>query len=302
MQTDNLALYGMPYYVLVNEPSDELFYFFDYDVRSAAINMEFQHFHAFHELFIPLAAETACVIEGEYFELQPFDIVAIPPNVLHKSYYGTNVPSKRLVIQFNLPLNIPGLANEHEQLLNVFDRKKPVFRGSGELQERLFCLLNDIFASAQKGDAMRNLEVHIRFIEFLTLLFQNQGENSYSSCIVQSPLEKTVYSVTAYIHSHYMDELSLEFLAWKFEISPCYLSHQFKKITGFTLTNYIQMTRVRNVQSMLANTQTPITDIAESCGFLSFSQFNRVFKKHSGISPTQYRKENQSHHWEHHGM
>lgn len=83
-------------------------------------------------------------------------------------------------------------------------------------------------------------------------------------------------------------------LAQKFFISSYYLSHQFKDVTGFTLTDYIQMTKVRNVQAMLINTSIPITEAALNCGFNSFSQFNRVFRKHIGLSPSQYRKRHQS--------
>ena len=54
------------------------------------------------------------------------------------------------------------------------------------------------------------------------------------------------------------------------------------------------MTKVRSVQALLINTQTPITEAAMTCGFTSFSQFNRVFRKHIGMSPSQYRKENQN--------
>ena len=54
------------------------------------------------------------------------------------------------------------------------------------------------------------------------------------------------------------------------------------------------MTKVRNVQSILLNTRMPITDAALSCGFTSFSQFNRVFQKHIGMAPSQYRKQHRT--------
>ena len=47
----------------------------------------------------------------------------------------------------------------------------------------------------------------------------------------------SIYSVTSYIHAHYFEDLSLDTLAQKFYISSCYLSHQFKDVTGFTLTD-----------------------------------------------------------------
>ena len=50
------------------------------------------------------------------------------------------------------------------------------------------------------------------------------------------------------------------------------------------------MTRVRNVQAVLLRGDTPITEAALGCGFTSFSQFNRVFRKHIGMTPSEYRR------------
>ena len=103
-------------------------------------------------------------------------------------------------------------------------------------------------------------------------------------------LTSKVYSITSYIHEHYKENLSLDFLAKQFYISSYYLSHQFKKITGFTLINYIQMTRIRNAQQLLLSSdKMKVTAISNSCGFVSFSQLNRTFNKYCGTSPSKFR-------------
>lgn len=298
MLIQNLALYEDKYYIRVNEENDPLFYFFDYDVRSAEINMQFQHFHTFYELCVLLCPNAIHFVEGKPYELQAFDIIGIPPNVLHQTQYPAGDPCKRLIIQLSLPRHVAGLSNEYEQLLHIFHQEVPIFRFDMELRKKLYQRLNDIYLLAPKKDPMRDLIIHQKFIEFLTLLFLNQEQNKYSNETEMSPLEKKIYSITSYIHTHYQDDLSLDFLAQKFGISNCYLSHQFKSVTGFTVTDYIQMTRIRNVQALLINTQIPITEAAAPCGFNSFSQFNRVFRKHIGMSPSQYRKQNQMQHSE----
>ena len=294
MLLQNLALYEDKYYIRVKEEGDALFYFFDYDTRSADINMPFQHFHTFYELCILLSPHATHFLEGKPYELQAFDIMGIRPNRLHRTQYPAGDPCRRLIIQFSLPKNVEGLGNEFEKLVSIFDREVPIFRYEQELRQAIYRKLNDIFLLADKTDPMRDLIIHLKFIEFLTLLYLNQDKNLYSDASELTPMEKKIYSITGYIHTHYSEDLTLEGLAQKFYISSCYLSHRFKDVTGFTLTDYIQMTRVRNVQSLLLNSRIPITEAASICGFSSFSQFNRVFQKHIGMSPTQFRKQNQA--------
>lgn len=296
MIIQNLALYQEKYYIHVNKENDTIFYFFDYDVRSADINMQFQHFHTFYELCILLCPNAVHFVEGIPYEVQAFDIVGISPNRLHKTQYPAGKPCKRLIIQFNMPAQVDGLSNEYEQLLNIFNRKVPIFRFDSELQKRLYGKLNDIYQLAPKKDPMRNLIIHQKFIEFLILLFLNQNCNIYSIETNLTELEQKIYSVAGYIHAHYPEDLSLDLLAKHFCISASYLSHRFKQVTGFSVTDYIQMTRIRNVQALLINTKIPITEVAEPCGFNCFSQFNRVFRKHIGMSPSKYRKQRQSQH------
>ena len=98
MIIQNLTLYEDKYRIRVNEEKDTLFYYFDYDVRSADINMRFQHFHTFYEICIMLCPNTSHFIEGVPYQLQPFDIVGISPNVLHKSQYPAGKPCQRIII------------------------------------------------------------------------------------------------------------------------------------------------------------------------------------------------------------
>lgn len=293
MLIQNLALYEERYAVRVNEENAPLFYYFDWDVRSKEINMQFQHFHTFYELCVMLCPDTKHFLEGKPYLLQTFDIVGIPPNMLHMTQYPEGDPSKRLIIQFSLPPKIDGLNDEYQRLLRIFHEGTPIFRFDPETQKKLYRKLNDIFLLAPKRDPFRDLIIHIKFLEFLTLLNLHSSQNQYTDQAALSGTEQKMYAIASYIHSHYAEELTLEDLASRFFISPCYLSHQFKAVTGFTLTNYVQMTKVRNVQSMLLNTRIPITEAALSCGFNSFSQFNRVFQKHIGMSPSQYRRRNQ---------
>jgi AraC-like DNA-binding protein len=77
-------------------------------------------------------------------------------------------------------------------------------------------------------------------------------------------------------------------------MSPYYLSHQFKAVSGFNLNRYINRTRISNARSLLIESDATITDIAFQCGFKSISQFNRTFKKIVNLTPREYKNKHQT--------
>lgn len=128
-------------------------------------------------------------------------------------------------------------------------------------------------------------------MEFLSLIYLYRDKNAYKDQVDFDNITNKIYSITACIHNRYTEDLSLASLSKEFYVSSYYLSHQFKRITGFTLTDYISLTRVRNAQTLLLSTDEPITDIALQSGFKSFSQFNRAFNKFLQTSPSRFRRE-----------
>ncbi len=290
MLIDNTLIYEQQYKIEIGQPGRNLFYFFDYDERYYSINMEFQHFHQFYEMCVFLDEKAGHIIDGVWYDLRCCDIVALRPSLLHKTAYPEGAPSKRLIIQFHIPPMISQLENCMRHVYEIFNGDCPIYRFEDRYRKEILEKLNDIYYLSQSPNELTELSINGRFIEFLSLIYFYRDKNSYSNRSDFDSITSKIYSITAYIHSHYTEQLSLDVLAKKFYISSFYLSHQFKKVTGFTLTDYIQMTRVRNAQTLLLSTAAPITEIAFQCGFTSFSQFNRAFNKFLHISPSGFRK------------
>ncbi|PQP83925.1 AraC family transcriptional regulator [Paenibacillus sp. PCH8] len=288
--TPSVLKYEQGYVIHVNHPGDELFYHLDYDERSHDLNMEFQHFHDFYEICILLDRTAAHIIEGSLYEIQPLDIVLLRPSLLHKTQYPKGTPPKRLMINFAMPRHVPGLENGYTELFSIFDEPIPVYRFSEERRKAVLAPLNEIFVLSQHASALHSIEIHSKFVEFLCAIHRYSGENSYVREETGSSISERMYAIASYIHSHYQNELSLEEISKQFYVSAHHLSRQFNKVTGFTFTEYIQMTRIRNAQQMLLHSNQKITDIATHCGFTSFSQFNRIFNKWNGMSPSVYRR------------
>lgn len=287
---DELLLFEPGWIFHVNSRNDPFFYKFDYDIRSKNESMQFQHFHLYYEIFICLDSECDHLLGASHYRAEPYDIVCIKPSMLHRANYLNCESAKRIVVQFLLDELPSPLYNEYRRLLTVFDSEVPVFRFPRETLEQLFAPLNDLVRVHRQQIGPTSLYAHIKFTEFLLMLNHMQKENSF---FAGTPVAVTsrVHEITSYILKHYNEDLTLEKLSDRFHLSPYYLSHLIKAETGYTLTSNIQLTRVRNAQKMLVFTDLHIAEIAEKCGFTSFSQFNRTFTKFIGLSPSLYRKQ-----------
>jgi len=93
----------------------------------------------------------------------------------------------------------------------------------------------------------------------------------------------------AFIQEHSHGAISLAEVARAANISANYLSERFKQVTGMNFVDCVARTRVERARNLLLSADLPITEIAFAAGFQSLSQFNRVFKKRLGQSPTEYR-------------
>jgi AraC-like DNA-binding protein len=98
-----------------------------------------------------------------------------------------------------------------------------------------------------------------------------------------------IWKARCYIREHSEEELSLTAVARFVKISPNHLSEKFKEVTGVKFVDYIARLRFTKACLLLQNPHLRISEIAFEVGFQSLSQFNRVFKKFSGQSPTKFR-------------
>ena len=98
-----------------------------------------------------------------------------------------------------------------------------------------------------------------------------------------------IWKTRRFIEEHAAEELSLRRVAKVVNIHPNYLSERFKQVTGTNFVDYVACTRFKAACRLLHHGDLRISDIAFAAGFQSLSQFNRVFRRLSGKSPTQYR-------------
>ncbi len=290
---DNIY-YEDNHYIIINNIPNNIYYYIDYDKRDASVNMEFQHLHPYYEIFFLLAPTASHLIEGVPYNLRAGDFVLLAPSVMHKSIYYKGEPSKRIIIDFMYPLDNPDTSEAYNEILSPFNNDVPIFRFDFEDQKKLTDILNTLFIFSREhkyyGNPADEFYIHTKFQEFLYTLYELRDKNLYTNEQTYNSIEQKMYEVSSFIHAHYNEDITLDSLSEHFFISSSYLSREFKQVTGFNLSNYIQLTRIKNAQYRLMSSNDKISVIAQECGFSSFSQFNRVFNKISGTSPREYRQ------------
>ena len=93
------------------------------------------------------------------------------------------------------------------------------------------------------------------------------------------------------VRARYTQKFSLDALADAVHVDKSYLLRTFKKMKGTTLLAFHNQLRCEAAKELLTQPELPIAHIASSVGFVSPAHFSQIFKKYTGTSPSDYRKE-----------
>jgi AraC-like DNA-binding protein len=93
-----------------------------------------------------------------------------------------------------------------------------------------------------------------------------------------------------YIDSRYSDPITLEDVIDYLNINKSYFCTLFKKETGKTFTEYLNLTRIEKSKDLLLEETSSILDIALAVGFSNQNYFSILFKRYTGLTPMQFRK------------
>lgn len=104
-------------------------------------------------------------------------------------------------------------------------------------------------------------------------------------------MSREITRALIYIDNNYNSDISLLGVAGLVSLSSYYFSRLFKKEVGLNFSDFLKHKRVASAKQMLEDTDRPILDIAIAVGYQEQSYFSKVFRKATGQSPRQYRKE-----------
>ncbi|EKF75546.1 AraC family transcriptional regulator [Alcanivorax hongdengensis A-11-3] len=99
-----------------------------------------------------------------------------------------------------------------------------------------------------------------------------------------------VQAIQSWIHEHYRNSTSLASLAERVHLSPRQLQRRFTTALGEPPLQYLQRVRIEAARKMLERGATNLAKLSEQVGYQDVSSFSRLFKRHTGLSPSHYRQ------------
>ena len=205
---------------------------------------------------------------------------AVSQGLLHKAemVFANIKPSESLETRIADPLRN---AKNFMIILNTLLRKAAE-------QGSVHILYIDSVSSdfAHKIEAIENMdeidELFYYMVKKYCRLVNKHSSKNYSLLI-----QKAILHIDADITA----DLSLKNLSATLGVTPSYLSTLFKKEIGMPLTEYVNKHRTEKAKQLLLSSNLQVQQIAQNCGILDVNYFTKIFKKYTGKTPNEYRKQ-----------
>ena len=224
------------------------------------------HMHQCFELAIVLDGEMTFNINNESYNLTVGEAVFIFPNQLHSL---SSVKSRHMLFIFS-PKIVQSFTVKYSGSIPL----SPKFRPSEHLITALDGLSENESIISVKGllySAAAAFESTTRF------------QSSYSD------KEDLLMRIFEFVDKNYRTECSLMEAARKLGYDNAYISRYFKRLTGMSYNNYVNVCRLNHASYLLKNSDFSILECAVESGYKSLRSFNRNFKEYFSVTPLEYK-------------
>lgn len=252
------------------------------------------HYHPEFELVLIVKGHGSWFIGNSVKKYGPGDLILIGSNIPHgwHSACGSGTqPEEHLsiILQFRESLLTYPLfhTQDMEPVRSLLERS-----GNGLVFGPTVCGKR----AAKKLRSFPELSPGRRLIEFLSVLMDLAEETSASQLSTGPAMppcrpvdRQRIETIVRYLQSHYTDEIDFVDLARHIGMDQTALCRFFRRVTGSTMTAYVNELRVSAASQMLRDTDLSILDIGFRVGFGNYSNFNRQFQRIKGYSPRVLR-------------
>lgn len=249
--------------------------------------------HIHDRIEIMYVIKGKCCIETDKKELKLIngDFILIDANVSHALIVDGEDTCKMLNVEIvfenkkNNEHSLNKLIDSSSAVKYLIKGNKPymVLKDTDGIYELLQGIIREMDEKNTDYDLMVNFYVYQVLIRTGRLLLERKSRDEVTSGMY-------VKKAIRYMNDNYNSDIDVENIAKVINIHPGYLHRIFKINTRETVMDYLRRLRISKAEVLLQYTDMPIIDIAENVGISSRQYFSYFFKKYTGVSPAQYRK------------
>lgn len=287
---------GMTVKRTVELTSGELFFREFLPIYVNRVSESFQlaeHFHDFAEICYVAEGQGFHYIDNKTLSVTAGDVFFIPIGTAHV-FRPVSLQQDRSLVVYNCIFQ-----TERLQQLTVYP-----------LEEEIAALLSGNLQNGKRWLHIREQDGEFKYVMHRLLTEYDTKKPGYRSqllaCLLellillqrlQQPAGKAtspeiIDKITAmkqYIYLHFQQPITISDVAAAANISPRQGQRLFKQIMGTTILSYIQEQRIRHACELLSRPKTTVLEAALHCGYEDLKHFGQLFKKHTGVTPRQYR-------------
>ena len=237
------------------------------------------HYHEFDKVVLFLSGEVTYTIEGRAYFLSPGDLLLVPHHHIHQPDIG-DVTYERCILWLSPAfLSRYGLEACFRQADETgFHLVRP--REAGQAER----LLGRMEQAMGEQDFGAELLVRTCCIQFLIALNRAALDNRAGELSAAWASDRRIQQVMAYINTHLSQRLDVETLAGACYLSPSWLMHRFRAVTGCTVHQYVVQKRLIAAAQAIRS-GTGVMQAAREAGFRDYSAFLRAFRAAYHTSP-----------------
>ena len=263
--------------------------------------MQGGHFHESIELYFLLDGARYYFVEQETFLLRPRTAILIRPGLIHQTSMPGDVPEHhRLLLQYEKEPYDRVLRDLGYEGFEAFAGQYGTAVTFDEAEwDEILRLLSQLKTVIGSHSSHKNATAHLLSLALLVHFAQRVDEAGRSNwkSVPDSPLaaeKDSIYSrvdaIAQYLQQNSSSQIRLDELAERFYLSKAYMTRIFRRVTGFSIIDYLTFVRVRRAQELLTHSDTDITSISDMTGFGNVTYFERVFRQKTALTPLQYRR------------
>lgn len=256
-------------------------------------NCFFWHYHPEIELVYVEASKGIRHVGKDISSFVDSDLLLIGSNVPHLNFdYGIQTECKQLVLQMrenflhDLILSIP----EFDRIKKLLERSYLGLSFSGKTKQAVVEKLHNIKDKNTFESLMGLMEI-LQILAHSAEVKELNSEDTRIKWFLNDKIRMgTIYS---YIHENYDKKPNVNEIAQTVSLSTPAFCRYFKKQTNMTFTDFVNNYRINQAQIFLLK-DFSVTEVCFHVGFESLSYFNKLFKHHTGKTPSEFKKKHLS--------